>query len=74
MGPKYPECEIELTGIDANAYSIMGAVRRGLKRYLRTEGWDFKDIRTELEAYVEESTSGDYDNLLRTAFRWVTVN
>lgn len=27
----------------------------------------------EIEAFRDESVSGDYDNLLRVAMKWVTV-
>jgi hypothetical protein len=28
----------------------------------------------EIQQYIEESTSGDYDHLLQTAMRWVNVS
>lgn len=64
--PKYPEIEVELVGQDGNAYAIMGRVEAALK-----EGGVPK---AERDKYMEESMSGDYDNLLRTAMKWVTVS
>lgn len=62
---KYPEIEVQLTGNDGNAFAIMGAVRKALKQA--------KVSSDEIAEYVKESTSGDYDNLLRVAMSWVTV-
>jgi len=62
---KYPEIEVQLTGNDGNAYAIMGAVRRALKRA--------KVSADEIAEYTKQSMSGDYDNLLRVAMSWVTV-
>ena len=63
---KYPEIEVTLVGENGNAYAIMGAVQDALKR----GGVPKKEI----DKYLEESMSGDYDNLLRTAMRWVSVS
>jgi len=62
---KYPKIEVELVGQDGNAFAIMGAVQKALKRN--------GVAPAEIEEYLSESMSGDYDNLLRTALRWVTV-
>lgn len=66
MEIKYPDIEVQLTDTDGNAFAIMGAVTRALKRH----GVPVEEIT----AYEEESTSGDYDNLLQTAMRWVSVS
>lgn len=62
--PKY-DIEVELVGNDGNAFAIMGAVSKALRRAGATT--------EELEQYRSESTSGDYDNLLRVAMDWVEV-
>ena len=62
---KYPEVEVQLTGNDGNAFAIMGAVSKAL----RSAGVD----KLEIDEYVKESMSGDYNNLLRTAMKWVSV-
>lgn len=62
---KYP-VEVSLVGQDGNAFAIMGRVQRALK-----EAGASKD---ELDQYLEESMSGDYDHLLRTAMKWVVVS
>lgn len=63
---KYPEIKVQLTGTDGNAFAIMGAVQNALRKA--------GVAQTELDAYYLESTSGDYDNLLQTAMRWVSVS
>lgn len=62
---KYPEIEVQLTGNDGNAFAVMASVRKALKRA--------RVSSDEIAEYVKESTSGDYDNLLRVAMSWVTV-
>jgi hypothetical protein len=61
---KYP-VEVTLVGHDGNAFAIMGKVQRALK--------DAGASAEELKQYLDESMSGDYDHLLRTAMKWVTV-
>jgi hypothetical protein len=63
---KYPEIKVQLTGQDGNAFAIMGAVQKALRKAGVPQ--------TELDEYYRESTSGDYDGLLRTAMRWVSVS
>jgi len=63
---KYPDVEVQLVGEDGNAFAIMGRVARALK----SAGVS----KEEVDEYYAESTSGDYDNLLRTAMKWVSVS
>lgn len=65
MNPKYPGIEVKLIGENGNAFAIIGAVAKGLKR----EGID----ASEIDEFKEEAMSGDYDNVLQTAMKWVTV-
>ena len=60
--PLYPDIQVKLVGEDGNAYAIMGRVEAALKR----AGVD----KAETDKYIQESTSGDYNNLLRTAMSW----
>jgi len=62
--PKY-EIEVPLVGEDGNAYAIMGRVMRALE--------EAGVSKEEIDQYYAESTSGDYDNLLRVAVDWVQV-
>lgn len=65
MNPKYPDITVRLVGEDGNAFAILGAVKKALKR----GGVD----PAECDAFFDEATSGDYDDLLQTAMRWVNV-
>jgi hypothetical protein len=62
--PKY-DVKVQLSGNDGNAFSVMGAVQSALKKAGAS--------REELDQYVSDSMSGDYDNLLRVAMEWVKV-
>lgn len=63
--PLYPEAVAHLSGEDGNAYAILARVRTALRR---------ADVpKDETERFQREATSGDYDHLLQTAMRWVTV-
>jgi hypothetical protein len=63
---KYPDVQVDLVGEDGNAMAIMARVSSALRRAGVSE--------EERNAYYAESTSGDYDNLLRVAMEWVEVN
>jgi hypothetical protein len=63
---KYPEVEVELTGHDGNAFAIMARVKRELRRAGVS--------REEIDEFLAECTSGDYDHLLQTCMKWVTVS
>jgi hypothetical protein len=63
--PKYPDVQVRLVGEDGNAFAIMGRVASALK--------EAGVSQEEIDKYYAESTSGDYDNLLRTAVQWVQV-
>lgn len=65
MEPKYPDIEVELSGQDGNAFMIIGRVQRAL----RNAGVD----KEEITRYVDEATSGDYDNVIQTTARWVEI-
>lgn len=62
---RYPEIQVRLVGEDGNAFSIMGRVFAALK--------NAGVPQSEIDEYFAESTSGDYDHLLRTAASWVSV-
>jgi len=64
--PKYPTIEVQLTGEDGNAFAIIGRVSKAMRRAGLT--------KEQVDEYQEESTSGDYDNVLMTAMRYVTVH
>jgi hypothetical protein len=61
---RHPEVRVQLTGIDGNAYAILGAVQKALRKAGHGE---------EVAVFLAEATSGDYAHLLATCMRWVTV-
>lgn len=64
--PKYPDVHVELVGQDGNAFAILGRVNGAMIR---------ADIsREERDAFLAEATSGDYNHLLRTVTKWVSVD
>ena len=65
MEVKYPQIKVKLVGEDGNAFAIMGRVMSALKK----AGVSAEEI----SQYQQESMSGDYNNLLMTAMRWVSV-
>jgi hypothetical protein len=66
MEPKFPHVEVNLTGQDGNAFAIIGNVQTAMQK----AGVDQKDIAV----FRDEAQTGDYDHLLQTAMRTVTVN
>jgi hypothetical protein len=53
-------------GEDGNAFAILARVRRIMRNAgLSASEWD---------AFHEEATAGDYDNLLRTVMLWFAVD
>ena len=63
MDVKYPHIEVQLVGRDGNAFSVMGAVSKALRKN--------KVPESEIEAFMQECMSSDYDALLRTCMRTV---
>ena len=63
--PKFPNIEVQLSGEDGNAFSIMGRVTKAMRR-----AGISKD---EIDKYKVEATSGDYDNLLQVTMTTVEV-
>ena len=63
--PKYPNVivEMDIDGPDGNAFAIMGRVQAALKKAGAT--------KEECNQYTMDSMSGDYENLLATADKWV---
>ena len=70
LDPKFPGIEVRLTGHNSNPYFIVGTVKNALKQGKR----DGQGVtREDIDAFVEDATSGDYDHLLQTCMRYVTV-
>lgn len=64
-GPRYPGIQVQLTGQDGNAFYILGAVQKAMRKAGISQ--------EERDEYRKAATAGSYDNLLRVTMRWVTV-
>ena len=62
---KHPDVKVKLTERDGNSFAILGAVSKAL----RAGGYG-----DEVDSFIGQATSGDYDHLLRTAMSWVDVS
>ena len=62
MTPKHPNITVELVGQDGNAFAILGRC----KQAAQAGGLE----KAEIDAFLTEATSGDYDHLLQTAMCW----
>ena len=64
---KFPEVEVQLSGNDGNAFAIMGAVTKAMKR----AGVSKEDVGQ----YQEDAMGSEsYDALLQTTIKTVTVS
>jgi len=63
-GPTKPT--VKLTGVSGNAFAVMGAVSRALRK----AGFDQKYI----DKYMQESMAGDYNNLLTVAHKYANIH
>ena len=62
---KYPHIEVQLTGEDGNAFMIVARVRKALRK----AGVSAEEQQT----FFDDALSGDYDHVLQTCMKWVTV-
>jgi len=58
------DIKVKLVGEDGNAFAVMGAVSKALRRGGRGD---------LVDEYRKEAMSGDYDNLLRVSMNYVEV-
>lgn len=64
-GPRYPMVVVQLVGQDGNAFQLIGRVRQALRRNRVPDA--------VIEEFSTEAMSGDYDNVLATIMRWVSI-
>lgn len=57
--------EVDLIGKSCNAFAVMEATIKAMKRA--------KVDKEVINAYIEEATAGDYDNLLCVTMEYVEV-
>ncbi len=73
MTTKYPQIQVQLTGRDGNAFAVIGTVMGSLRRAKDDEGKRLVSD-SQIDEFIEECESGDYDHLLQTCMKWVDVN
>ena len=62
---KYPDITVQLVGQDGNAFAILGRCRAAMKKAKLPE--------SEIDNFIKEATSGNYDHLLATCIEWFNV-
>jgi hypothetical protein len=58
--------QVKLVGRDGNAFSILASCRKAARK----AGWNVEQI----EGFLNEAKSGDYDHLLQTAMKYFEVD
>jgi len=61
----YTKPEVQLSGNDGNSFAVIGRVKKAMSVAGATQ--------EEMDAFLEEARSGDYDHLLQTCFDYVEV-
>lgn len=57
-----PKPKIKLVGEDGNAFAILGRCRRSLQKAGATN--------EQIQEFLDEAKTGDYDHLLQTCIKW----
>ncbi len=57
--------ELKLTEVDGNAFSIIGAASKALRKAGKADLFD---------EFQKEATSGDYDHVIQTCMKWFEVS
>jgi hypothetical protein len=63
-GPILPDVEVELVGVNGNAFVVLGTVTKAMKK---------AGYGDRVDEFMEEATSGDYNHMLRTCMKWINV-
>lgn len=66
MNPKYPNIRVRLTGKDGNAFVLLGIMQNALKKC--------GVPKTEIDEFLEDAMSDDYNHLLTTCMKWANVS
>lgn len=65
-GPKFPQVHVQLTGNDGNAFAVLGATKKAMKKA--------GVAQDAIDAYYTEATAGDYNHLLQVTMKHVVVS
>lgn len=58
--------KLELTSCDGNAFAILGAAQKSAER----AGW----TKAQIDEFLKEAKSGDYDHVLQTCMKRFDVS
>ena len=64
--PKFPNITVNFSDADGNVFNLLGKVRKAM---LRCEECSKEDI----EAFLKDATSGDYDHSIQTCMKTVNI-
>ena len=59
---KYPDVHVQLVGQDGNAFMVLGLCQRAEQKVGLS--------KAEIDEFMKEAKSGDYNHLLATCIRW----
>ena len=62
---KYPDITVKIIGKDGNAFCILGICTREMRRHELPQ--------SEIDNFMSEATSGDYNHLLCVVTEWFNV-
>lgn len=62
---KYPEITVNLIGSSGNAFDILANMKCTMQKH--------KVSREDIDSFLKEAMSGDYDHLLQICMKWVNV-
>ena len=66
MAVKFPEVSVKLVGEDGNAFSILGRVKKAMRR---------ANVEPDqIDAYLNDAMSGDYNHLLHVTMETVSCD
>jgi hypothetical protein len=62
---KFPHVKVRLVGVNGNSFVILGTCQSAARKAGLT--------KEQIDEFLEEATSGDYDHLLCTCMKWFDV-
>ena len=61
---EFKKPKVKLVGTDGNAYAILAKIRKALRECGQLD---------KVEKFTKEATSGDYDHLIQTCFKYANI-
>lgn len=72
--PRHPDIEVQLTGRDSNAGTLICAVIDAIKDARRDGRLTREEAKESMDAFRAKAYSGDYTNVIATCAEWVVVS